>query len=62
MSSIVLTTVTGLLLAAPFWGVLEITGMLVVRFRAGVADVGDASEVVFDEVEALKEPKSSGDP
>ena len=62
MSSIVFTTVTGPLEAAPFREVLVNTGILVVRFRAGVADIVDASDVVFDKVEAFKDAKLNGDP
>ena len=62
MSSIVLSTVTGPLIAASFLEVLEVTCMFVVKFRAGVTDTVDASDLVLDELEALKDARSSGDP
>ena len=62
MSSIVLNIVTRPLVAAPFREMLEVTGAFAIRFRASVADTVDASDVVFDELEAFKDAKSSGDP
>ena len=59
MSSIVLTTVTKPLVAAPFWEILEVTGILVVRSRARIADTVDASDVVLDKFEVLKNAGSS---
>ena len=48
-------------MATSFSETLENPVMLVVKFRAGVADTVDASDVVLDKLEALKDAGSSAD-